>query len=219
LGTRTSRAASWRLAWSFIASESRQWLERGGTLAKRADDIMSAQRNIKRKDSYDASNIQVLEGLQAVRRRPGMYIGSTDFRGLHHLVYEVVDNSVDEALAGECDSILVTIRRDSSVTVVDNGRGIPVDMHKVEKRPALEVVLTVLHAGGKFGGGGYKVSGGLHGVGVSVVNALSEHLRAEVRRDGGRYVQEFRKGIPVGPIRRIGASEPSERGTTIHYLA
>src|SRR5438093_1996376 len=178
---------------------------------------MSAQRNIQRKASYDASNIQVLEGLQAVRRRPGMYIGSTDFRGLHHLVYEVVDNSVDEALAGECDSILVTIHADSSVTVIDNGRGIPVDMHKVEKRPALEVVLTVLHAGGKFGGGGYKVSGGLHGVGVSVVNALSEHLKAEVHRDGGSFVQEFVRGQPMTKLKRIGNA--TDHGTTISFLA
>src|SRR5438552_6330014 len=146
-----------------------------------------------------------------------MYIGSTDFRGLHHLVYEVVDNSVDEALAGECDHITVTIRKDSSVTVVDNGRGIPVDMHKVEKRPALEIVLTVLHAGGKFGGGGYKVSGGLHGVGVSVVNALSEQLRAEVRRDGGIFVQEFARGKPVTRLKRIGNA--GDHGTTITFLA
>jgi DNA gyrase subunit B len=171
------------------------------------------------RDGYTADNIQVLEGLEAVRRRPGMYIGTTDVRGLHHLVYEVVDNSVDEALAGHCDTITVTISADNRVTVVDNGRGIPVDKVKATGKSALETVLTVLHAGGKFGGGGYKVSGGLHGVGVSVVNALSEHLRAEVRRDGGTFVQEFQRGIPRGPMRRVGTSEPHEGGTTISYLA
>jgi DNA gyrase subunit B len=168
---------------------------------------------------YTAENIQVLEGLEAVRRRPGMYIGTTDTRGLHHLVYEVVDNSVDEALAGFCSEITVTIHADHRVTVTDNGRGIPVDVVKATGKSALETVLTVLHAGGKFGGGGYKVSGGLHGVGVSVVNALSEVLHAEVRRDGGRYVQEFRRGIPTAKIQRVGRSEPSERGTTITFLA
>ncbi len=167
---------------------------------------------------YTAANIQVLEGLEAVRRRPGMYVGTTDVRGLHHLVYEVVDNSVDEALAGHCDTIVVTIHADHRVTVVDNGRGIPVDTVKATGKSALETVLTVLHAGGKFGGGGYKVSGGLHGVGVSVVNALSEHLRAEVRRDGGRFVQEFSRGLPISKVRRIGTSEPSERGTTVNFL-
>ncbi|MFN8632603.1 MAG: DNA topoisomerase (ATP-hydrolyzing) subunit B [Chloroflexota bacterium] len=167
---------------------------------------------------YTAENIQVLEGLEAVRRRPGMYIGTTDIRGLHHLVYEVVDNSVDEALAGYCDSILVTIHTDNSVSVVDNGRGIPVGIVKATGKSALETVLTVLHAGGKFGGGGYKVSGGLHGVGVSVVNALSENLRAEVRLDGSRYVQEFHRGIPASRIQKIGTSEPHERGTTITFL-
>jgi DNA gyrase subunit B len=182
-------------------------------LAKRAEEIT----NGRKRSSYDASNIQVLEGLEAVRRRPGMYIGSTDFRGLHHLVYEVVDNSVDEALAGECDHITVTIHKDCAVTVADNGRGIPVDMHKVEKRPALEVVLTMLHAGGKFGGGGYKVSGGLHGVGVSVVNALSERLRAEVHRDGGAFVQDFSRGSPISKLKRIDAA--IDHGTTIHFLA
>jgi DNA gyrase subunit B len=148
-----------------------------------------------------------------------MYIGTTDVRGLHHLVYEVVDNSVDEALAGHCDTIRVTIQADSRVTVVDNGRGIPVDVVKSTGKSALETVLTVLHAGGKFGGGGYKVSGGLHGVGVSVVNALAEHLRAEIRRDGGTYVQEFARGIPIGKMRRVGPSDPGDRGTTISYLA
>src|SRR4051812_38437562 len=159
---------------------------------------------------YTAENIQVLEGLEAVRRRPGMYIGTTDIRGLHHLVYEVVDNSVDEALAGYCDLITVTIGADNWVSVVDNGRGIPVGTVKATGKSGVETVLTVLHAGGKFGGGGYKVSGGLRGVGVSVVNALSEHLKAEVRLDGNTYLQEFKRGAPTGALKKIGRSEPGE---------
>ncbi|MBA2445265.1 MAG: DNA gyrase subunit B, partial [Nocardioidaceae bacterium] len=167
--------------------------------------------------TYDASAIQVLEGLEAVRKRPGMYIGSTGERGLHHLVWEVIDNAVDEALAGYCDRVEVTLQEDGGVRVVDNGRGIPVDEHPIEKKPAVTVVLTVLHAGGKFGGGGYKVSGGLHGVGVSVVNALSERLTVEVKRDGYRWEQSFVYGEPTGPLVR---HEPTdETGTALTFWA
>ena len=165
--------------------------------------------------SYGAEDIQVLEGLEAVRKRPGMYIGSTGPRGLHHLVYEVVDNSVDEALAGFCTQITVTIHPDNSVTVVDNGRGIPVEKHKKEKIPTVEVVLTILHAGGKFGGAGYKVSGGLHGVGVSVVNALSEKVVVNVRRDGKEYQIGFQRGKTVEKLREVGRSRTT--GTTVTF--
>ena len=161
-----------------------------------------------KKVNYGAEQIQVLEGLEAVRKRPGMYIGSTSLRGLHHLVYEVVDNSIDEALAGYCTHIEVTIEADNSITVVDNGRGIPVAMHKIGK-PAVEVVLTVLHAGGKFGGDGYPISGGLHGVGISVVNALSLWTKVEVKRDGYLWNISFARGLTAEPLKKI---RPMERG-------
>jgi DNA gyrase subunit B len=176
-----------------------------------------AKTNDAAASSYDASDIQVLKGLEAVRKRPGMYIGSTSSRGLHHLVYEVVDNSIDEALAGYCDNVRVVIHPDNAITVEDNGRGIPVDIHPIEKIPGVELAMTVLHAGGKFDKSSYKVSGGLHGVGVSVVNALSETLKVWVKRDGQEYFMEFRRGDTVRKLEVLGNVAGKESGTKVWF--
>ena len=177
-----------------------------------------AINNTSVENEYGADQIQILEGLEAVRKRPGMYIGSTSGRGLHHLVYEIVDNAVDEALAGYCDTIDVIINEDNSITVIDNGRGIPVGINQKAGIPAVEVVFTILHAGGKFGGGGYKVSGGLHGVGASVVNALSDWLEVEICQDGKVYKQRYERGHVCYSLKQIGTCPAGKTGTKVSFL-
>src|SRR4030066_371434 len=177
---------------------------------KRCMSLPDRGRNCMEDSAYDAEKIQVLEGLEAVRKRPSMYIGSTDFHGLHHLVYEVVDNSIDEAMAGFCTTITIAINQDGSVTVEDDGRGIPIGMHKKYKQDALELVLTKLHSGGKFDRKTYKVSGGLHGVGLSVVNALSEWLEGRSKRQGKVHLQRYLRGVPAGPVKVDGDAQGTE---------
>jgi hypothetical protein len=172
--------------------------------------------HLKNNNDYNADQIEVLEGIEAVRRRPGMYIGSTSSRGLHQLVFELIDNSVDEALAGYCDLVKIILNGDGSITVSDNGRGIPVDIHPATGRPAVEATLTLLHAGGKFGGHGYEISGGLHGVGLAVVNALSRMLQIEIKRDGIHYIQEYARGKVISPLKKIGAT--NETGTKVTFF-
>src|SRR5258708_6236242 len=183
--------------------------------SKKAEKEEPKRESHKGSASYDAKDIYVLEGLEPVRKRPGMYIGSTGTSGLHHLIWEVVDNSIDEAMAGFAKTVTVELLPGNKVSVTDDGRGIPVDIHKQTKKSALETVLTTLHAGGKFGGESYKVSGGLHGVGVSVVNALSEWVKVEVERDGGIYVQEYERGKPKYKVKRVGASK--RHGTKVTF--
>ena len=181
-------------------------------------DKKAKPESTQTKDGYGADSIQVLKGLEHVRKRPAMYIGDVSSRGLHHLAYEVVDNSIDEALGGYCDKISLTINKDNSITVIDNGRGIPTGMHPTEKKSALEVVMTVLNAGGKFDRNTYKVSGGLHGVGVSVVNALSKWLKVEVKREGKVFAQDYKAGVPTGPVKEIGKVNIKDTGTITTFM-